>query len=176
MIRSLIRGIIVTSLLMCTYAGYSNDMYPDVVADPNDVSSIDAIIKAFYDKVSGEAGPKNLTRYRSLYINNAQFVMDIGDKHIVKSVEDRLGDPSYAVRKESFYESEIRRDVRHFGNIAIVFSTYEIRRNKDDEKPVSRGINNFQLLNDGKRWWIVSLFWQRENDKFQLPEKYLSPP
>lgn len=161
---------------MFPYSGHGNDMYPDVVADPNDVSSIDAIIKAAYENISGEAGPKNLTRYRSLYIKNAQFIMDIGDKHIVKSVEAILGDPDYAVRKQSFYENEIRREIQHYGNIATVFSTYETRRQKDDEKPMSRGINNFQLLNDGKRWWIVSWFWQRENDRFPIPEKYLGDP
>jgi hypothetical protein len=36
-----------------------------------------------------------------------------------------------------------------------------------------RGINSFQLFNDGKRWWILSVYWQHESPKDQLPEKYL---
>jgi hypothetical protein len=30
-----------------------------------------------------------------------------------------------------------------------------------------------QLLNDGKRWWVVMIFWQGEDEKNPLPEKYL---
>jgi hypothetical protein len=60
-----------------------------------------------------------------------------------------------------------------FGNIAHVFSTYESKHAKDDEKPFARGINSFQLMNDGKRWWIVTIFWQGEDDKNPLPAEYL---
>jgi hypothetical protein len=28
-------------------------------------------------------------------------------------------------------------------------------------------------MNDGKRWWIVTIFWQGEDEKNQIPEKYL---
>jgi hypothetical protein len=28
-------------------------------------------------------------------------------------------------------------------------------------------------MNDGKRWWIVTIFWQGEDAKTPLPEKYL---
>jgi len=29
-------------------------------------------------------------------------------------------------------------------------------------------------MNDGKRWWIVTVFWQGEDEKHPLPEKYLA--
>ena len=44
---------------------------------------------------------------------------------------------------------------------------------KDDAKPFARGINSFQLLNDGSRWWIVTIYWEAEDAGHQLPEKYL---
>jgi len=28
-------------------------------------------------------------------------------------------------------------------------------------------------MNDGKRWWVVTIFWQGEDEKNPLPEKYL---
>ncbi len=28
-------------------------------------------------------------------------------------------------------------------------------------------------MNDGKRWWIVTIFWQAEDEKNPLPEKSL---
>jgi hypothetical protein len=54
-----------------------------------------------------------------------------------------------------------------------VFSTYESRRNADDIKPIARGINSIQLMNDGKRWWVVTVFWQAEAPDNPIPGKYL---
>jgi hypothetical protein len=71
-----------------------------------------------------------------------------------------------------FYESEVSRKVEQFGAIAHVFSTYE-SRHAPEEKPFSRGINSIQLFNDGKRWWVVTIFWDSERDGLALPEKYL---
>jgi hypothetical protein len=28
-------------------------------------------------------------------------------------------------------------------------------------------------MNDGKRWWILSIFWQAEDPKNPLPAEYL---
>jgi hypothetical protein len=28
-------------------------------------------------------------------------------------------------------------------------------------------------MNDGKRWWIVTVFWQAEDEKNPLPAEYL---
>ncbi len=74
---------------------------------------------------------------------------------------------------QGFHERELARHVDTFGNIAQVFSTYHAFRKKDDKEPFLRGINSFQLLNDGKRWWVVSIFWQAESPDNKIPEKYL---
>jgi len=29
-------------------------------------------------------------------------------------------------------------------------------------------------MNDGKRWWIVTVFWQGESPDSPLPDKYLT--
>jgi hypothetical protein len=75
--------------------------------------------------------------------------------------------------KEGFYEREAARRTEQFGQIAHVFSTYESRHAPDDAKPFQRGINSIQLMNDGQRWWVVTIFWQGEDAKTPLPEKYL---
>lgn len=77
------------------------------------------------------------------------------------------------MEKNGFFEREIARRTETFGNIAHAFSTSEARHKADDAKPFSRGINSIQLMNDGKRWWIVTIFWQDEDEKAPLPEKYL---
>jgi hypothetical protein len=36
-----------------------------------------------------------------------------------------------------------------------------------------RGINSFQLMFDGERWWVVSIMWEAEAPNRPIPEKYL---
>jgi len=91
----------------------------------------------------------------------------------VLAVDDYIERSSPFFEKEGFYEKEASRQTEMFGNIAHVFSTYESRHGPDDAKPFQRGINSMQLMNDGKRWWVVTIFWQGEDEKNPLPEKYL---
>ena len=75
--------------------------------------------------------------------------------------------------ENGFYEKEVARRVEQFGQIAHVWSTYESRHNPHDPEPFMRGINSIQLFNDGRRWWIVSIYWQQESDVDPISEKYL---
>jgi hypothetical protein len=45
----------------------------------------------------------------------------------------------------------------------------------ETEATVTRGINSIQLMNDGSRWWIVSVFWDAERPDNPLPAEYLRP-
>jgi len=35
------------------------------------------------------------------------------------------------------------------------------------------GCNSIQLMNDGARWWIVSIYWTGETPANLIPKKYL---
>jgi hypothetical protein len=80
---------------------------------------------------------------------------------------------SKVLEEQGFFEREVARRTEMFGNIAHVFSTYEARHKVEDKDPLVRGINSIQLMNDGKRWWIVTVFWQAETPDNPLPKKYL---
>ena len=73
--------------------------------------------------------------------------------------------------ERGFHERELARRTERFGHIAHVFSTYEGKVAGD--APPMRGINTIQLMNDGRRWWIVSLMWEAESPKLGLPAEYL---
>ena len=74
-----------------------------------------------------------------------------------------------------FTEDEIRRTTETFGNITHAFSTYaSFRQDRGDpDTAFSRGINSIQLLNDGNRWWVISIFWDSERPDNQIPSKYI---
>jgi hypothetical protein len=147
-------------------------------ARPADVSSMDAIIKAVYDVISGPADQqRDWNRMRSLFVPGARLIAvhtgkDSPNVARVLSVEDyiRLAEPLMA--KKGFFERESHRTVERFGDIAQVFSTYESRYVATDAKPFERGINSFQLMFDGQRWWVVTIYWQGENPDRPIPKQY----
>ncbi len=149
-------------------------------ANPADVSSLDAIIKAVYSLISGDAGTKrDWNRFRSLFYPGARLI-PTGITPATKQGGGRVFTPeeyiersSPRMAKEGFYESEIARRTETFSTITHVFSTYESKHKPTDEKGFQRGINSFQLLNDGKRWWILTIAWSGETPENPLPEKYL---
>jgi len=148
-------------------------------ANPADVDSIEAILAAVYDVISGPAGKKrDWDRMRSLFLPGARLIPTGprptgGYGSRVLTVDEYIERASGFFEKEGFYEREAARQTEGFGQIAHIFSTYESRHAPDDAKPFQRGINSIQLMNDGKRWWIVTVFWQGEDEKAPLPEKYL---
>ena len=160
---------------ICLLSGYSssagrtdiklNSLTDSIPADPKDVASIDAIIAALYDVISGPAGQKrNWDRMRTLFIPEARLIPtgkrpDGSYARRVLSVEDYINTSGPRLEKDGFFEREISRKTDQSGNIVQVFSTYDSKRALADEKPFMRGINSIQLWNDGKRWWIITIFW-----------------
>jgi hypothetical protein len=147
-------------------------------ANPADVASFDSIIAAVYDVISGPAGKRDWNRMRSLFLPGARLIPTgprpggaFGSR--VLTVDEYIERSSGFLEKEGFYEKEVARTQEQFGQIVHAFSTYESRHAADDAKPFARGINSIQLMNDGKRWWIVTIFWQGEDEKTPLPPKYL---
>lgn len=147
------------------------------------VKTIDAIIEANYECLGGEPGePRNWELYKYLFHPEGKLIRyekDFTDGVLrpqFLSPDDYIngiGNWIETKRKTGFYEDEAHKVVDVFGNIAQVFSTYQSYHSKDDEVPYTRGINSFQLLYHKERWWILSLFWQRETDELPIPEKYL---
>jgi hypothetical protein len=148
-------------------------------ANPADVATMDSIISAVYDVISGPAKtPRNWDRFRSLFVPGARLI-PTGKRPTgevlsrVLTPEDYIQRSAPQLEQNGFFEREISKRVEKYANIAHIFSTYESRHSRDEEKPFARGINSFQLMNDGKRWWIVTIFWQGEDDKNPLPAEYL---
>ena len=149
---------------------------------PEDVSSIDAIVAALYDVISGPAGQKrDWDRFHGLFAPGARLI-PTGRRADGTQVMRMLTPDEYAansgpmLERNGFFEREIGRRTEQFGGIAHVFSTYDSKRLATDSAPFARGINSIQLLNDGKRWWVVTIFWDSERPDNPLPARYLGRP
>lgn len=150
-----------------------------VTARPADVASIDAILAALYGGVSGPPGPRDWDRVRSLFAPGARVApvekRDGGATARIMSLEDFIARASRNTASQGFYEKEIARRTEAFGHIVHVFSTYEARHDERDPSPFRRGINSIQLLKDGNRYWVVSIYWDTERDDAPIPAEYLPP-
>jgi hypothetical protein len=149
-------------------------------ANPADVSTLDGIMKAVYEVISGDAGkPRDWDRFRTLFHKDARLIPSGKNAQTGVIAANALTPDQYVTRvepffaKEGFYERELARHVDTYGNIAQVFSTYQSFHSPSDKTPFMRGINSFQLFNDGKRWWVVTIYWQAETADNPVPQKYL---
>jgi hypothetical protein len=150
------------------------------VARAADVRSVDAIVAALYDVISGPAGQKrDWDRMRSLFVPGARLiptaVREGGAEARVRDVEGYIAGAAATLERNGFFEREIFRKTESFGNVTHVFSTYESRRAAADPAPFARGINSIQLLRDGDRWWVVTVFWDAERPGQTIPQQYLPP-
>jgi hypothetical protein len=149
-------------------------------ANPADVGSLDAIMKAVYEVISGDAGKaRDWDRFRSLFHKDARLIPSGKNPQTgvtgarVMTPEDYVKNAGPRLEKDGFHERELARHVDQYGNIAQVFSTYHAFKSAADKEPFLRGINSFQLLNDGKRWWVVTIYWQQESAENPIPKEFL---
>ncbi|GAA5036238.1 hypothetical protein GCM10011506_30910 [Marivirga lumbricoides] len=144
-----------------------------------DVASIDAIMKALTEVISGPANEeRDWERFKYLFAEEGKLIPTTKDangkvsfnywspgEYIQMFIKNRSG--------KAFYEQELYRITEAFGNIAHCFSTYAVRT--EENGPVERrGINSIQLLKGEGRWYIMNVFWSNELEGEQLPQKYLT--
>ena len=158
-------------------------------AKVEDVDSIDHILGALYDVISGPAHqPRDWVRMRSLFVPEARLIpvrivpgtperktapaTDV----IFFSIDDYIARSAPVMEAQGFLERGVHNEIAHYGNIVHVFSTYESRHSAADAKPFARGINSIQLLKDGGRYWIVEILWDSERPETPIPAKYLPAP
>ena len=145
-------------------------------ASPDDVKSPEAIIAALSSSISGEAGQaRNWDRFRSLFVPGSgrlvvTRVPKAGPTDVtVLSMEDYIA-RSTGSAPGRFYELPIAYDVQSFGKMTHVYESYGLHHTRDDQ-PYVRGVNSFELLSDGSRYYVLQVFWDTERPDNPLPAK-----
>lgn len=138
------------------------------------VKTIEGIVGETIRIISGKKGVKrDWEAFRNLYTDDAKITIVSQKKDGSKSIKSitlekfvRLGKNFY--KKEGFYEYELKKTIDEYNGIAHVFQSYQTKyKDKKD-----RGINSYQLVFDGKRWWINNLMWTDNKNGIDIPEKY----
>lgn len=146
-------------------------------ADPDDVKTPQSIIAALSASISGDAGaPRDWNRFRSLFVPDAgrmviTRVPKAGPADVtVLSMEEYVTRSSSSASPQSFYEIPIAYDVQSFGQMTHVYESYGLHHTRAD-KPYVRGVNSFELLNDGTRYYVLQVYWDTERPGNPLPAK-----
>ena len=148
--------------------------------DPADVASVDAIVAAVYDVISGPAGQaRNWDRWRSLFLPEARLVslgvsQEGESRYRVMTPEDYAESSGPVLEERGFFETEIGRTQEEFGPLVHLFSAYQSKWTPDDPEPFARGINSFQLMHHGGRWWVLTIYWTSERPDLPIPDRYVA--
>lgn len=143
------------------------------VPNPADVETLDGIMAALYDVISGPAGPRDWDRFRGLFLPGA--VMGGAGPARDGVARLRLGTTDDYVRgsgayfmENAFFEREVGRKVQTWGPLTQVLTAYETAETAGGPA-TQRGVNSVTLFNDGKRWWITSITWAGEGPDRPMP-------
>jgi hypothetical protein len=135
-------------------------------ANTADVESIDAIMKAYYEVVSGPAGAvPDKDRDVSLHHPDHWIAIANTDANGKPTIQSMNIDGFYGdlkPREDGFFEWETERVVHRHKNMATVWSHYATAKTEGGE-PFNTGVNTITLWFDGSRWWIMNWMFDRSS-------------
>jgi hypothetical protein len=125
--------------------------------------TIDDVITAMYDSVCFERGERpDWERQGALFAPHARLVR-VNDEGVFEfdpaSFRDDLDGKISSGVIASFWEGELQRETKEFGEIAHVLSLYETRPSRGAE-PASRALKSIQMFKRSGRWWISAMIWR----------------
>lgn len=138
------------------------------------VNSIDGIVNEVLATISGDSTvTRDVEKLRMLFTADATLrALAIAPDGSRQLRTFNLEEFARIVRDyysgTNFYEYELKKTVNEYNGIAQAFQGYEVKGPRGIEK----GINSYQLYNDGQRWWIISILWVSDRNGVELPEEY----
>ena len=146
-------------------------------ANPADVSTIEAIVRASYEVISGPAGTaRQWRRDSTLYAPGATFTAlgerDGKPRSVTMTPEEYRRAANAGFVANGLIEYEIGSRIEQYGHVATVRSVYAMKRTT--EGPIEdRGVNYFMLYWDGTRWWITGMVWDSERPTNPIPHEWV---
>ena len=140
--------------------------------------ALDSIVPTLYQIVSGPAGSKRDWKLmHQLFAPTATitpvFHADGQPKIMLLTVDEFVALNEKLFKDIGFFETEVDNQTIQVGHMATVISLYESRE-APQQSAYSRGINSFQLLNDGRRWCVISVTWDSDKGSHFIPNR-ISP-
>lgn len=144
----------------------------------------EAVLGAYYDAHTPRTPDATLdtARLRALFWPAARIVQAGRDSAgtavlLPRTVDAYLVQTAAYAARRGFAERELARRVTTYGGLAHAWSAYEAAHGRDSTTVRRvRGLNSFQLVLHGTRWYITELVWANEQVAGPLPPALLPPP
>lgn len=126
------------------------------------------LVAEMYATISGPAGPREWSRDREVLHPDCRLMRTVRDdagqaRLEVLTLEGFIEAVTPMLATRDLHEIEVGSEVRLFGSIGHVWSSYVGKRSPDDAEADFHGVNSIQVSRaaDG-RWWIRSMLWDNE--------------
>jgi len=144
-------------------------------------SEFRTITRRLYELVSAPSEERHWDSVRELYHPRATMVRTGLDEEgrpfvLAMTFEEYVGNVTKHLDSVEFSETEIYQDVTVFGNVARLVSVYEYRSQSSDMTRRGRGVNFFNLVNEGHGWKIMNIVWDNEREGTSLSGAGLLDP
>ncbi len=139
----------------------------------NKADEFQSITRRLYEVVSAPPGERHWESIRDLYHPRATLVRtgldDEGRPFVLAmSFDEYVANVTETLDSTEFSETEIRQDVTLFGNVARLVSVYKFTSRSSGETQRGRGVNFFNLVNEGHGWKIMNIVWDNEREGLSL--------
>ncbi len=136
--------------------------------------NLDEVIAALYESVSFEPGQRPDWATQAEFLSPTARMVRVTDDGVFEfdldSFRKNFEEMIDSGKLPSFWEGELWRETRLFGEMAHVLSAYETRWTRDGEL-LNRGVNSIQLFQRDGSWWISAMLWRREGKNVRIDEK-----
>ena len=139
------------------------------------------ITRRLYELVSAPPEERRWESIRELYHPRATLVRTgINDEGrpfaLAMTFDEYVANVTSKLDDVRFSETEIRQDVTVFGNVARLVSVYEYKFESSGTTRQGRGVNFFNLVNEGHGWKIMNIVWDNEREGTSLSAAGLLDP
>ncbi|MEJ2127681.1 MAG: nuclear transport factor 2 family protein [Woeseiaceae bacterium] len=139
------------------------------------MTEFEELTKRLYTLISSPSDARDWEAERSLYHPRATMVRTGLDDNgapfaLVMSYDEYIANATRLLDGVEFREVELRQEVTEFGNVAQLTSVYEFTFQGRHRQDSGRGVNFFNLINEGDGWKIMSIVWDNERDGVSLAD------
>ena len=140
--------------------------------------NLDEVIAALYESVSFEPGTRpDWSTHAEFFAPEARMVRVTDDgvfEFDIAAFRKNFDEMIDSGKLPSFWEGELWRETRTFGEVAHVLSAYETRWTREGEM-INRGVNSIQLFQRDGNWWISAMLWRRDGKNVRITSSRSDP-
>lgn len=143
------------------------------MADASNEAEFLELTRKLYEVISAPGDQRDWDSARFLFHPRATMVRTGLDESgqpfaLVMSHDEYIANATELLKGVRFHETELQQEATVFGNVARLASVYQYSYQGESANDSGRGVNFFNLVNEGNGWKIISIVWDNERPGVSL--------